>query len=133
MEDRNEMKPKALVKKFLGELPFTAEVYWLLRHRDGKIHSRFNLDALAAHLPEMLTQVTPFADSAAPGKKVFIFASLHSWISHATVTGLALRGLGHQVTIGYLSYGDYDKPIQRFDLRRRTYTRAIFLKAQKTC
>jgi hypothetical protein len=112
------MRPKVLIKDLLGELPFTAEVYWLLRHRDKKIHSRFNLEALAARLPEMVAQVTPYANSATPGKKIFIFASLHFWINHAVVTGLALRGLGHDVTLGYLPYSDFDKPIDRFDLRR---------------
>ncbi len=43
---------------------------------------------------------------------------MHSWINHITVTGLTLRGLGHEVTLGYLPYGDYAKPISRFDLRR---------------
>ncbi len=126
MEDRTEMKPKALIKEFIGDMPFTAEIYWLLRHRDWKINSRFNLEALAARLPEMIAQVTPYANSATPGSKIFIFASLHFWITHAVVTGLALRGLGHDVTLGYLPYGNYDKPISRFDLRRHElYARHI--------
>jgi len=120
------MRPKVFIKDLLGELPFTAEVYWLLRHRDKKIHSRFNLEALAARLPEMVAQVTPYTNSATPGKKIFIFASLHFWINHAVATGLALRGLGHEVTLGYLPYSDYDKPIDRFDLRRHElYARHI--------
>jgi hypothetical protein len=131
MDDRGKMRPKALVKDLLGELPFTAEVYWLLRHRDRKIHSRFNLEALNVRLPEIVAQVTPHAESAPPGKRVFIFASLHFWISHVAVTGLALRGLGHDVTLGYLPYSDYDKPIDRFDLRRQDlYSRHILKGAQ---
>ena len=113
------MRPNALIKKLLGELPFTAEVYWLIRHRDKKIRSRFNLEALLSHLPEMVAQVTPYAESAPHGKKIFLFASLHFWISHAAVTGLVLRGLGHDVTLGYLPYSDFAKPISRFDLRRQ--------------
>jgi hypothetical protein len=65
----------------------------------------------------MIDQLRPHAESAPPGKKVFIFASMHSWIRHTAVTGLVLRGLGHDVTLGYLPYGEYDKPINRFDLR----------------
>ena len=99
MEDRDEMRPKVLIKDMLGDLPFTAEVYWLLHHGNKKIHSRFNLEALAAHLPEMVAQVTPYANSATPGKKIFVFASLHFWINHTVVTGLVLRGLGHEVTL----------------------------------
>jgi hypothetical protein len=118
MEDRDEMKPKALIKELLGEMPFTVEAYWLLRHHDKKIHSRFNLEALAARLPGMVAQVTPYAQSIPGGKKIFIFASMHSWINHITVTGLTLRGLGHDVTLGYLPFSDYSRPISRFDLRR---------------
>lgn len=112
------MRPKTLVKNLLGELPFTAELYWLVRHRDKKIHSRFSLEALSARLPEMVAQVKPHAKSTAHGKKIFIFASLHSWIDHTSLTGLALRGLGHEVTLGYLPYSDFLKPVARFDLRR---------------
>ena len=113
------MRPKTLVKNILGELPYTAEMYWILRQRGKKTFSRFNLDTLKAHLPELVSQVTPYAESAVPKKKVFIFASMHSWITHATLVGLTLRGLGYDVTLGYLPYGDYDKPISRFDLRRQ--------------
>jgi hypothetical protein len=120
------MRPKALVKGLLGELPFTAELYWLLRHQEKKIRSRFNLEALKTRLPEMVAQVTPHVEKAMPGRKVFIFASLHFWIGHTAVTGLALRGLGHDVTLGYFPYCDYDKPIDQFDLRRQElYARSI--------
>ncbi|MGA2490908.1 MAG: hypothetical protein ABSF99_12135 [Anaerolineales bacterium] len=120
-----------MAKNMLGEIPFTAEMYWLLHHRGNKIHSRFNLDALKVRLPEMVAQVTPYAESATPVKKVFIFASMHSWIRHAVVTGLVLRGLGYDVTLGYLPYSDYDKPIDRFDLRRQDlYARHVLKDAQ---
>ena len=120
------MRPKALVKDLLGELPFTADMYWLLRNRDKKAFSRFNLDELKARLPVMVAQTTPYAGSAPGGKKVFFFASLHFWITHAAVTGLALRGLGHDVTLGYLPYGYFNRPISRFDLRRQDlYARHI--------
>ncbi len=120
------MRPQTLIKEFLGEMPFSVEAYWLLRHRDHKIASRFNLEALAARLPEMVAQVSPFAHSAPAGKKIFIFASMHSWINHVTLTGLTLRGLGNEVTLGYLPFGDFAKPISRFDLRRHElYARHI--------
>jgi hypothetical protein len=119
MEDRNKMRPKELVKDILGGVPFSADAYWLLRHRGKKINSRFNLETLANRLPEMVAQVTPYLKSAPSGKKVFIFASLHFWISHAVVTGLALRGLGFDVSLGYLPYSDFAKAISHFDLRRQ--------------
>jgi len=125
------MKTKDLIKDLLGDLPFTAEMYWLIRHRDKKIRSRFNLESLAARLPEMIAQLSPYAESApVGGKRVFFFASSHYWINHTVITGLALRGLGHDVTLGYLPYGDFVKPINRFDLRRQElYARHVLLRA----
>ena len=96
-------------------MPFSADIYWALRNRDRKFHSRFDMDALAARLPEVMAQVKPFSESALPGKKVFFFASWHFWIMHAALSGLTLHGLGHEVTLGYLPYSDYDEPISRFD------------------
>jgi hypothetical protein len=120
------MSRKGMVKQLLGELPFTAELYWLVRNRGKKAFTRFNLDKLNSSLPQMLAEVEPYCNSAPQGKKLFLFSSLHFWISHMAVTGLALRGLGHQVTLGYLPYGDYAKPINRFDLRRNSlYAREI--------
>ncbi len=42
------------------------------------------------------------------------------------MVGLALRGKGHEVTIAYLPYGNLDKEINSFDLRRQDlYTRRV--------
>jgi len=54
-----------------------------------------------------------------PGKRVLIFATLHYWIEHAALVGLALAAQGHRVTLAYLPYGEWQKPISRFDLRRQ--------------
>jgi hypothetical protein len=120
------MSTGGMLKELLGEMPFTVEAYWLLRHRDGKIRSRFNLEGLRTRLPEMVSQVKSHEDGRQKGKNVFIFASSHAWISHTAVTGLALRGLDHRVTLGYLPYGDFAKAITRFDLRRHElYARTV--------
>ena len=34
---------KEVVKQLLGEVPFTAELYWLLRQRGKPLQSRFSL------------------------------------------------------------------------------------------
>jgi hypothetical protein len=112
------MSASSRAKDFLGELPFTAELYWLIRNPEKKVFSRFSLEALKARLPKLVEEVEPYANTAKQGKKIFLFASMHIWISHTVVTGLALRGLGHEVTVGYLPYGDFAKPIRKFDLRR---------------
>ncbi len=103
---------KESLKEFLGEIPFTAELYWLLRQRGKPIRSRFSLKHLQAALPEAAAQALPFAQAAPKGRKVFIFATLHYWIEHAAMLGVALAGQGHHVTLGYLPYGEWQNAHQ---------------------
>ncbi len=117
---------KRFLKSILGRLPYTVELYWQLvqRHRPWKEH--FNLDDLAEVLPEAVQQTELFAHAANPGKKVFLFTSLHYWIEFSTLMGLALAGKGHKVTLSFLPYANWDKPIQKFDLRRQNlYARQV--------
>ncbi len=117
---------KRLLKNILGRLPYTVELYWQLvqRHRPWSAH--YNLDDLAAVLPDAVRQTKSFAAAAEPGKKVFIFASLHYWIEFSTLLGLAFAGKGHDVTLSFLPYANWDKPIQKFDLRKQNlYTREV--------
>ena len=117
---------KRLLKSILGRLPYTVELYWQLvqRHRPWSAH--YNLDDLAAVLPDAVRQTKSFAAAAEPGKKVFIFASLHYWIEFSTLLGLAFAGKGHDVTLSFLPYANWDKPIQKFDLRKQNlYTREV--------
>jgi hypothetical protein len=131
MEDRVEMKPKPLIKNLMGNLPFGADIYWLLRDRGRPFQSRFDMEALAKCLPDVVDQVERSIEFKPRGKKIFFFASWHFWIMHAALSSLTLRGLGHEVTLGYLPYSDYDKPISRFDLRRQDlYAGQVLKKAQ---
>ena len=113
------MIPKNIAKHILGELPLTAETYWYLRQAGKPLNKSFSLEALRKGLPVWRAQAAEAARRARPGKKVLIFATLHYWISHATLSGLALAGLGHEVTLAYLPYGRWQQPINRFDLRRQ--------------
>jgi hypothetical protein len=47
---------KEVVKQLLGEVPFTAELYWLLRQRGKPLQSRFSLRHLQAEMPELVKQ-----------------------------------------------------------------------------
>ena len=124
------MKPKDKIKDLLGAIPFTAEIDWVLRHPDHKIQSRFKLHILETQLPEIVAQVAPHTLLAPEGRKIFFFASSHYWIVHTALCGLVLRGLGNDVTLGYLPFGDYHKPVNRFDLRLQDlYARYILEKA----
>jgi hypothetical protein len=126
MDNRVEMKPKALVKMFLGLFPFSADLDWAINHKDGKLASRFRLALLESQMPRLMEEMAPFSDIPATGKKIFLFASWHYWIVHTALCGLVLRGLGHDVTLGYLPYGDYDKPVSRYDLRlQELYARNV--------
>lgn len=117
-------------KHMLGEIPYTAELYYLFRQKDKPIASRFSLINLQKNLPELVLQTSDFAEKAVRGKKVLIFATLHYWIEQATLLGLTLAGQGHECHLAYLPYSDWQKPINRFDLRRQDiYARLTLEKA----
>jgi hypothetical protein len=124
---------KDFVKRILGEVPLTAEIYWLLRHRSGNITSRFTLSFLDQNLAEICAQVEDCRRNAKPGKKVFLFSSLHIWLHHAAILGLGLAAEGHDVTLGYLPYSDWFTPINRFDLRRQNLYAQRVLKKASPC
>jgi hypothetical protein len=119
---------KEAIKQILGQIPFTAELYWLVRQRGGPIKSRFSLKHLHEAMPGLVAQAAQLRqkNGQVEGKKIFLFATLHFWIEHAAVMGLSLAAQGHQVTLGFLPYADWQKPVNLFDLRRQNiYARKI--------
>ncbi len=124
--------PKNLIKSVLGQVPFTAELYWLVRHPSKLLNSRFSMKKLDDHIDELVTQVQELREeNGTDGKKVFVFATLHYWIEHATLTALSLSAMGHDVTLGYLPYHDWQNEINKFDLRRQNlYAHDILKKAE---
>ncbi len=120
------MNSKATAKKILGDLPLTADIYWLLRQSEAPPTKAFYLNKLEAALPHWTEQVTKSDYISQPGKRVLIFAALHYWISHVALLGTALSGLGHKVVLAYLPHAKWQKPINRFDLRRQNlYARRV--------
>jgi hypothetical protein len=118
------MVNKNSLRNFLGELPLAAELYDSIRR--SRPNTRYNLEQLAKHLPAAVEQARPFIEKAEPGKKLLLFATLHYWVEQAAIIGLALRGLGHDVTIAYLPYHDWRKDINKLDLRRQDlYTKRV--------
>jgi hypothetical protein len=125
------MSTKATAKKLLGQLPFTAESYWYLRQAGKPLNKSFTLRALHEALPDWQLQASKSCQVASPRKNILIFATLHYWISHATLVGLTLAGLGHQVTLAYLPYGKWQQPLSRFDLRRQNlYARSVLRRSR---
>lgn len=117
---------KETVKKILGEIPFTAELYWLVRQHGKPIKTRFSLRHLEEHLPVLLSQVKELRKDKPAGKNIFIFSTLHYWIEHTSLLGLGFSAMGNNVTLGYLPYGDWFTPTNRFDLRRQNaYAREL--------
>lgn len=112
------------IKDLLAKIPYTADLYDAIR--PVRPRTRYNLSQLEKALPAAVEQTRPFAEKAPRGKRIVLFATLHYWVEQAAIIGLALRGMGHQVTIAYLPYGDWDKEINGFDLRRQDlYTRRV--------
>lgn len=121
---------KQAVKELLGQIPFTVELYWLLRQGGKPLHSHFSLKHLQEALPELMVEANSIRQNYPVGKKVFIFATLHYWIEHSTLLGIALAAQGHQVTLGFMPYSDWQQPINRFDLRRQNvYAKKVLKEA----
>lgn len=110
---------KKMAKQILGELPLTAELYWQLRQNGKPLSKSFSLKRTEKWLPTWRSQASAAAHGASPGKRVVIFATLRYWIEHAVLMGSAMAGLGNQVTLAYLPYANWRKPITNFDLRRQ--------------
>jgi len=91
----------------------------MLRQSGKPVMGGFSLKRLEKHLPKWRLA----AESAPPQKndqrKVLIVATLRYWIEHATILGLTLAGMGQEVSLAYLPYASWKKPINRFDLRRQ--------------
>lgn len=111
---------KETLKRFLGGIPLTAELYWLVRQRDNPTHSRFSLKSLHEALPSMVEEVKKIRpQSQVQKKKVFIFAALHYWIEQAAITALGLAADNHDVTLGFYPYFDWFTDSTKFDIRRQ--------------
>lgn len=128
MEDREVglVATKSVLKNFLGDLPFTAEIDWMLRQSKRARKDHFNLDRLGKSLPAARASVEPFARNAKPGKRVLFFATLHYWIEQSAYLGLTLAGLGHKVTLLTLPYAEWHKQKDSFTQRQRVlHTRDV--------
>ncbi|MBI5945516.1 MAG: hypothetical protein HY864_14235 [Chloroflexi bacterium] len=113
------MANKSTLKNILGDLPFTAEIDWMLRQKNRPRKDHFNLDRLQKSLPAAAEAVKPFAEKAKRGKNVLFFATLHYWIEQSAYLGLTLAGLGHKVTLLTLPYSEWHKQKDNFTQRQR--------------
>ena len=113
------MATKSSLRNVIGDLPFTAEIDWMLRQRNRPRKDHFSLDRLQKSLPAARAVVEPFAKNAKRGKNVLFFATLHYWIEQSAYLGLTLAGLGHKVTLLTLPYSEWHKQMDNFTQRQR--------------
>jgi len=128
------MIKKSEIKRFLGEIPLTAEIYWQIRQSGKPLSKNFSLRRSYKWLPIWISQASDAKMSlkSTNNKKVFIFTTLRYWIEHATLIGIALAGLGHEITLAFLPYANWHTPINRFDLRRHNvYAKHILQPTEK--
>ncbi len=121
------MNPSAL-KKLLGDLPLTAELYWYLRQGGKPAVGGYSLERLQKSLPVWAAQADANRRAHPAGKKVLIFTMLRYWLEQTSMLALALDALGHDVTLAYLPYAHWKKRVNRFDLRRNALYIADCLK-----
>ncbi len=110
---------KKTIKEMLGEVPFSAEIFWRLRGAKLPPMGGYSLDRLKDALPEWCDLVNAHRKATRDGKRVLVFGMLRYWIEHTSMLTLLLAALGHEVTFGYLPYAHWKKEINKFDLRRQ--------------
>ncbi len=113
------------IRKLIGNIPLAVELDYKLRWNNQPMGG-FRMEGMRDVLPKMVETVknSPFREL--PGKKVFIFSTLHHWVRHTTTLGLALAGIGHDVTLGYLPYANWRINIDKFQIRQQNaYGRSV--------
>jgi hypothetical protein len=129
-----ERGPTTNLKRLLGKIPLTAEVYQLLRPAPGELPGGFRLDRLESALPGWLESVSSARSTLHPSqrKRVLLLASLRWWIEYAVAVGLLLAGLGHEVELAYLPYRTWWEPVDPFDIRRhKVYLKSVLRPLKK--
>ena len=112
------------IKRLLGDLPFTAEIYWQLRQRGAAPTRGFSMHRIESRLPQIAAQAEAARQKisnqfqASQPRNILIFVTLRYWIEHGSLMALALAGLGHKVTLLFLPFTRWDTTPDRFDARR---------------
>jgi hypothetical protein len=118
----------SFVKRGLGWLPYSAELYQTL-FANGQIPSGgYSLGRLKASLPEWVAAARSARNDtqARSGKKVFIVGYMRWWLEYSVALSLLLYGLGYDPYLGFLPYRRWTEPVTEFDRRRQsTYIRRI--------
>jgi len=115
---------KETLSKILGEIPLTAEFYFQLKNK-GEPGTRFSLKNIQSRMPQILRDIELYKIPQENPKKIFVFTSLHYWIEQAATVSLYFAAKGH-------NDADWQKPINKFDLRRQDPVSYTHLRAHET-
>jgi hypothetical protein len=133
------MIDKTSIKRALGDIPLTAEAYWLIRQGGKPPSKSFSFDELEKSLPDWCEQAQKSAaydqaaGTSAASRKILVFCTLRYWINYCSLLSIALSGLGHQVTFAYLPYANWWSRKTRFNIRQQNaYARKV-LKLAGSC
>jgi hypothetical protein len=110
---------KPNLKSILGDIPLTAELYWYIRQSGSPPVGGYSLKRMKKAIPTWISMANSRHQKVHGTYKVLVFSMLRYWMEQTSLLSLALSSLGHDVTMAYLPYGHWKKPINRFDLRRQ--------------
>jgi len=114
------------IKKILGEIPLTAEALWYLRQTKEPPIGGYKLKQMESALPRWIAEARENSRKHPDPKRILVFGMLRYWIENTSLLSLALRALGHQVTLAYLPYAHWKREVNKFDLRRQNlYLRGV--------
>ncbi len=118
-----------LLRDRVGRSRLLSHGYMNLRERHGK-RSLYRCPLLEELLPESLATAQEAAARAPKGKEIFIFSVWHHWVEYNALVGLALAAQGHRVTLGFLPYEKWGRPLDRLSMRQNAaYTQNLLASA----
>ncbi len=123
---------KDSAKNILGGLPLTAEIFWMLRQSGQPPVGGYHLDRVKDNLQDWVSQAQSARKTVQRPKRVLIFSMIGYWIEHSLLMSLALAALGHEITLAYLPYAQWKRPVNRFDIRRQNLYLQDTLKPAET-
>jgi len=113
-------------------MPIMMNMYWYLMAKKRPWNAHYNLNGLKPIISQAVLNAQISRGSYPRGKHIFLFASLHYWIEQTLMMGIALAGMGHRVSFGYLPYSEWQEPVWKFDLKKQDlYTQEILRPASK--
>lgn len=107
------------MKTFLRNIPFMADIDWMIRSKNQTRRDHYDLSRLGKSLPSAVEVTKKYLQKNQQAKKVLFFSTLHYWIEQSAYLGLVLAGLGHDVTLLTLPYSEWHKEKDKFTQRQR--------------